>query len=300
MTSSLNNGNQIAEKSILDIFGRQTYLGNSFFLPVGGITLASATEFPLALISCPSTASKALFLNRLAISASGATTIKSYLGATATYTGPAVVPGKERPGIAATSVAACYFNPVVAAAIAKKRRLVFSQAGSFYDVVGTAKAIQIFDYYSVAHFFWFNVTDGPNTQTAPVLSGTGHQVDVALASTAAQVATAFYNSVVAITANFTAVNSPSGTVDVTNVHAGNPPASDSVTGTAAALSTVTAGVNVGGASYVSSLSTVNGVTAQSSRLSILDPGQSLLLTAVCPTAGSADVTIYPEIEWYEI
>ncbi len=298
--STLTNGNQIAEKSILDVFGRQTYLGNSFILPVGGMTVTSATEKPLALITCPSSATKALFLNYSKVSATGAAVINSYYSPTALYTGPLVTPIKARPGLTATSIAACYLNPSVAAAVAKVRRLVFTQAGSFYDVVGTAKAIQIFDYFSEAYYFWFNVTDGPNTQTAPVLSGTAVQVDVAMANSAAQVATAFYTAVAAVTDYFTATNTPAGTVTVTNIHAGNPSAADSVTGTAAALTTVTAGVNLGSASYVSSLSTLSGVTVESKGLTILDPGYSVLLTAVCPTAGSADVLVYAETGWYEI
>lgn len=298
--SSLTLGNQIAEKSILDLFGRQTYLGNSFILPIGALAFNSATETPFALISCPSTAAKGLFLNYQKLSATNQATVSAYYSATATYAGPSVTPLKARPGLTATSIAACSLNPVMTAAIAKVRRLVFTQLGSFYDVVGTAKAIQIFDYSSVAYFFWFNVTDGPNTQTAPVLSGTGVQVDVALASTAAQVATAFYNAVIAITADFTAINTTSGRVDITNVHAGSPLASDSVTGTAAALSTLTAGANPGGASYVSSISTPDGATVESNVLTILDPGYSVLLTATCPTAGGGEVLLYSQTAWYEI
>jgi hypothetical protein len=96
---------------------------------------------------------------------------------------------------------------------------IFSQSGSFYDVVGAAKAIQLFN-TSTGHYFWFKVTDGINTQTDPVLTGTGHQVDILSADTSAQVATKFHTAVAAVSAAFTSVNTIASRVDVTNVTSG--------------------------------------------------------------------------------
>ena len=121
------------------------------------------------------------------------------------------------------------------AAVAEVTQFTFSQLGSFYDVIGTAKAIQLFNSPAVGHYFWFNVTDGANTpQTDPVLVGTGHQVDVLAADTAAQVATKFFTQVALVVAAFTATNAVAAQVIVTNVTVGTA-SNASATGTAAAV-----------------------------------------------------------------
>ena len=56
--------------------------------------------------------------------------------------------------------------------------VTFSQHGDFYDVSGTAKAVQLYDGSNAGHYFWFKCTDGSNTQTDPSLVGTGHRVDI--------------------------------------------------------------------------------------------------------------------------
>jgi hypothetical protein len=125
-------------------------------------------------------------------------------------------------------------------AIAEITQFTFSQAGSFYDVIGAAKALQLFNSPAVGHYFWFNVTDGSNVQTDPVLSGTGHQVNILTADTLAQVATKFFNAVVLVSAAFTATNPSAGVVNVTNVTAGT--ATDATaTGSAAAILVSTQG-----------------------------------------------------------
>jgi phage tail sheath protein FI len=126
------------------------------------------------------------------------------------------------------------------AAIAEVTQFTFSQVGSFYDVVGAAKAIQLYNSPAVGHYFWFNVVGGSNTQTDPVLVGTGHQVDVLPGDTLAQVATKFHNAVALVVAAFTSANPSSGVVNVTNVTAGT--ATDATaTGSAAAVSVTTQG-----------------------------------------------------------
>jgi len=129
-------------------------------------------------------------------------------------------------------------------AVAEVSRLMFSQAGSFYDVVGAGKAIQLYDFPVDGHYFWFFVTGGANVQTDPVLTGIGHQVAVLPGDTAAQVATKFFTEVAALSSDFTAVNSVSAQVDVTNVSPGA--ATDaSVTGAAAVASVLTQGSETG-------------------------------------------------------
>lgn len=129
-----------------------------------------------------------------------------------------------------------------ASAVAEVTQATFSQAGSFYDVVGAAKAIQLYGSPAVGHYFWFNVTDGSNSQTDPTLVGTAHQVDILSADTAAQVATKFHAAVAAVSAAFTATNAVSAQVIVTNVVLGAA-SNASSTGSAAAIVINTQGVD---------------------------------------------------------
>lgn len=73
------------------------------------------------------------------------------------------------------------------AGVAEVSSIVFSNTGSFYDVVGAGKHFRL---PGGTHHVFFNVTDGSNgPQTAPVIGGsTAHQVDILLADTAAQIA----------------------------------------------------------------------------------------------------------------
>jgi len=121
------------------------------------------------------------------------------------------------------------------AGVAEVTTFTFSQAGSFYDVVGTAKAIQVYDGTN-GHFFYFKVTGGAHVQTAPVLVGQAHEVDVLPGDTAAQVA-AKYNAV--LIGGFT--SSVSGVL-VTMVAPNKAPSTDaSATGSAAAIAIPTQG-----------------------------------------------------------
>ena len=104
--------------------------------------------------------------------------------------------------------------------VAEISKATFTQLGSYYDVVGVGKAIQLYDGAGAGHYFWFNVTDGTNgPQTDPSLVGTGHQVDVLAADTAAQVATKFA-AVVDALAGFSAPAPASTVVIITNAVGG--------------------------------------------------------------------------------
>jgi len=117
--------------------------------------------------------------------------------------------------------------------IAEVSKATFTQLGSYYDVVGVGKAIQLYD-ATAGHYFWFNVTDGTNgPQTDPTLVGTGHQVDVLAADTAAQVATKFAAAVDAL-GGFSAP-APSSTVVIITNAAGGAVTDISTTGAAATV-----------------------------------------------------------------
>lgn len=123
-------------------------------------------------------------------------------------------------------------------------KAAFSQLGSYYDVVGVGKAIQLYDGGGNGHYFWFNVTDGTNgPQTDPSLVGTGHQVDVLAADTAAQVATK-YAAVVDALAGFSAPVPSSTVVYITNA-AGGAVTDISTTGAAAEVSVSFQGSDAG-------------------------------------------------------
>lgn len=112
MPSSLILGNQIAEKSILDLFGRQTYLGNSFCLPQNGFALSDTSEKNIGYISNPSGSGKALFIfGRKAFSDSVVTPVRYYFNPTVTVPSTATTAVNLRTGLATTSVALCYRTP---------------------------------------------------------------------------------------------------------------------------------------------------------------------------------------------
>lgn len=111
----------------------------------------------------------------------------------------------------------------------------FTQVGSFYDVVGAGKAIQLYDGTNAGQYFWLKVTDGANVQTDPVLVGTGNEVDILAADTPAQIAVKFAAVVAGLVGVFTAPVPPSTVATITNVVGG--PATDiSATGSAASVS----------------------------------------------------------------
>lgn len=104
--------------------------------------------------------------------------------------------------------------------IKQSAKVAFSQLGSFYDVVGDARSIQLYNAPAVGHYFWFKVIDGVNIQNDPVDIGLGHQVDILLADSASTIATKFYNAVNLVIAAFTATNIVLNEVTVTNVTGG--------------------------------------------------------------------------------
>jgi hypothetical protein len=108
--------NQTAEKSILDVFYRQTYLGNSYIVPIASLALGSTSETPLLLIQNPavstaSSAQKAIFVSlRRFASDDQQVLIKTYVNPTITGTSTATTPVNLRPASANTSLSKCYGN----------------------------------------------------------------------------------------------------------------------------------------------------------------------------------------------
>lgn len=102
------------------------------------------------------------------------------------------------------------------AAVAEVCTVLFANTGSFYDVVGAGKHFRL---PGLTQHVWFNVTDGSNSQTAPVISGsTANQVNILTADTAAQIAAKAQAVIDAITGFDASVLS--ATVTVTSTAAG--------------------------------------------------------------------------------
>lgn len=99
---------QIPAESILDTFYKQTYLGNAFIVPVE-VSLGDTSETLIALIRCPATATKAIFLNLRRFSSSDQEVlIKTYLKPTISTTSTASVPSNLRPASPSVSQAQLY------------------------------------------------------------------------------------------------------------------------------------------------------------------------------------------------
>ena len=120
------------------------------------------------------------------------------------------------------------FNPTPASAgaTAEVTNLTATQTGSFYDVTGAAKAFTLSTGTNAKHYFWFNVTDGTNTQTDPALTGTPHVVAILTADTAAQIAVKAALVINGVTGQFAAPAPAGAVITVTNLLSG--PADDAV------------------------------------------------------------------------
>jgi hypothetical protein len=113
--------------------------------------------------------------------------------------------------------------------------------GSFYNIAGAAKAVQLYDNNNVGHYFYFRCTDGLNLATTdPGLVGTGYVVNLLVADTAATVATKFAAAVNLLT-EFTAPAPAGTTVTITNSSNGGPVTDISATGSAAVVTVLTQG-----------------------------------------------------------
>ena len=119
--------NQTAEKSILDLNGRQTYLGNGYICSLNVLTIASsATETPVMYIVNPSSNSNqgasgqslGLFLTTKKMSeasnvASATTIFKYYGNPTVTVNGSALTINSLRPALGTSSKMNAYKSPSV-------------------------------------------------------------------------------------------------------------------------------------------------------------------------------------------
>lgn len=105
---------QIPNHSILDINGRQTYLGNSFVLPNAGTSLTDTNPHPLVVIKNPAGSGKSIFLfNRKLSTDLNVVLIKFYANPTTNVLGSATAAVNLRSGATTTSIAQCYLGATI-------------------------------------------------------------------------------------------------------------------------------------------------------------------------------------------
>ncbi len=107
---------QLPLDAILDIFGKQAYLGNSFSLPSAGVSLTNTVETPLEVIRNPSTSKKSIFIfNRTVSTNNNSVLFKYYKNCTINVAGSATIAQNLRFGATTTSVAQCYLGATITA-----------------------------------------------------------------------------------------------------------------------------------------------------------------------------------------
>ena len=126
MTPASNR--QVPDHSIMDLFGKQAYLGNQFLSGSGVVALADAAEHPVLSIACPDQATqgvgafpntKALFINLRQMFCNDATGLtgivyRVYVNATTLAAGTVKVPVNARPANSLTSIAVVRASPTAA------------------------------------------------------------------------------------------------------------------------------------------------------------------------------------------
>lgn len=107
---------QVAENSILDLNGRQTYLGNSFILPDTGASLTDTAEHPIEVIKNPAGSGKSLFIfNRMLVTNNNPVIVRFYLNPTLNVPGTTTVAKNLRTGATLASISVNYLGATITA-----------------------------------------------------------------------------------------------------------------------------------------------------------------------------------------
>lgn len=127
---------QVSTDSILDLNGKQTYLGNSFTLPAAGTSLTNTSETPITLIKNPVGSGKSLFIfNRVVVTNNNPVLARYYLNPTINAAGSATVPLNLRSGANTVSVSLCYLGMTITSNGTLLETLPASQYGIRSDVL---------------------------------------------------------------------------------------------------------------------------------------------------------------------
>lgn len=113
------------------------------------------------------------------------------------------------------------YNVVNEVSAKERTTVLINNIGSFFDTSGAAGKYFTIDSGSPdsPHYFWFKVTDAGSPATDPAPGGTGFEVDILLADTAAQIAGKL-NTVVAAQSTLFTSTVATATVTITNFNIG--------------------------------------------------------------------------------
>ncbi len=102
---------QTPDNSILDLNGRQTYLGNSFSLPQAGKALTNTAETAAVVITNPAASGKSLFLfYRTIYSDLNPVLVRLYSNPVLNVPGATTAPKNMRSGSTTATVSVCYLS----------------------------------------------------------------------------------------------------------------------------------------------------------------------------------------------
>lgn len=133
MSAPITN-TQTPDNSILDLNGRQTYLGNTFALPNTGRSLANTVETPSVVITNPAGSGKSLFLfYRSLYSDLNPVIVRLYSNPTLNSAGATTAPKNMRSGSTTATVSVCY----LASTITSNGTLVTAMPAPPYGVEST-------------------------------------------------------------------------------------------------------------------------------------------------------------------
>jgi hypothetical protein len=281
---------QIPDHSILDINGKQTYLGNTYGVS-SRITLAAAlTEVPFMILQNPLGNTKSLFSFTRRVSCitfSGEVNYNMYLNPILVTAGITINPVNLRPSSGNNSSMIASINPIVTGAAEVQTITTVA------DVAGSLNNTYFFiNSSSDDYYVWFNVGGaGSNPAPGPI----GIEVSVATNASSTTIAAAITTALNLLPLQFSAV-SAANIVTVTNVGSGAVvPASDGGSPTGFTFNVLTPGTaNFG--TYITTLgASIDPVV--DNILYILDAGQNLLVTA---SASAATLIGAVELDWFEI
>lgn len=105
---------QIPQDSILDINGRQTYLGNSFILPNAGTSLSNTSETPCCVLTNPAGSGKSLFVfNQIVATNLNPLSFRFYFNPVLNVPGSVTTPVNVRSGATTVSISRCYLGATI-------------------------------------------------------------------------------------------------------------------------------------------------------------------------------------------
>src|SRR5271165_7299565 len=99
---------QIPDKSILDAFNKQTYLGNSYIVTLAPTAVPTGSPQPLLYLVNPSSSSKSMFINVRKYGANVSAFFNLYSNPTVTMPGTPITPVNLRPASTNTAMALAY------------------------------------------------------------------------------------------------------------------------------------------------------------------------------------------------